>query len=108
MVYGMIQEVLRSSHLKSLNDMSFKRGIDPKQALGIGLFVYDNGFGPRHYLCTKCGSFRLIRNVKGGFQPPDYTCTDCGETVYAPCWENLDEETLEPLSEIKTGGYEFQ
>lgn len=71
--------------------MDFERGKDPKQAMELGMYIYDNGFGPRKYVCTKCEGTRLEQKHRGGFQPPYYICKDCGEIVYAPKWINLDE-----------------
>jgi len=69
--------------------MNFERHIDPKHAMGIGQYVYDNGFGPRNYVCTNCKGVKLIQKQSGGFSPPYYICVDCGETVYAPKWIDL-------------------
>ena len=57
--------------------MNFERGIDPKQAMGIGLYIYDNGFGPRQYVCSNCKSIKLKQVQRGGFQPPFYICQNC-------------------------------
>jgi hypothetical protein len=69
--------------------MHFERGKDPKQALGIGQYVYDHGFGPRKYVCIKCKGTKLEIKHRGGFQPPFYVCQDCGEINYAPQWIDL-------------------
>ena len=69
--------------------MGFTRGLSPKEAMGIGLYIYDNGFGPRNYVCSNCDSTKLKQMHKGGFQPPFYICQDCGATVHAPKWINL-------------------
>ena len=80
--------------------MRFERGRDIREALNIKSYIYDNGFGPRWYVCGNqaCLSVKQKQNIKGGFQPPDYTCQDCGETNYAPTWINLDPKTLTPRS----------
>ena len=77
--------------------MQFKRGIEPKDALRIGNYVHDNGFGPRWYVCNSCKSIRLEMKVKGGFQPPDYLCHDCGYTCGAPTWVRLNPKTGDPI-----------
>lgn len=77
--------------------MNFERGQDPLKAMGIGSFIYDNGFGPKYYLCNECYGHKLIRKHPGGFQPPYYICHDCGAIVYAPIWVDLDPKTLKPI-----------
>ena len=70
--------------------MNFERGKDPKQAMELGMYIYDNGFGPVNYVCTNCSGIRLERQHLGGFQPPVYICKDCGETVHSPKWIYLN------------------
>lgn len=81
--------------------MDFERGQDPIKAMGLGAFIYDNGFGPKHYVCTNCKSVRLLQKHRGGFQPPYYICQDCGEEVHAPAWIDLDPNG-NPLTEIRS------
>ena len=76
--------------------MNFERGRDPIRVLDLGMYIYDNGFGPRWYVCNSCKSIKLEIKVKGGFQPPDYFCHDCGHTCGAPIWVNLDSKTGKP------------
>jgi hypothetical protein len=78
--------------------MNFERGQDPIKALGLGMYIYDYGFGPRWYVCENwnCNSIRLKRISKGGFQPPAYYCEDCGYYSYAPSWVCLDPKTGRP------------
>lgn len=78
--------------------MNFTREKNPLRALDIGMYIYDNGFGPRWYICSNwdCGSTKLKRVVKGGFQPPYYICQDCGMISNSPLWVDLDPETGEP------------
>ena len=49
-------------------DMKFERGKDLKKALKIGGYIYDNGFGPRWYVCGNlfCRSIRLEQKIKRG------------------------------------------
>ena len=79
--------------------MSFQRGRDPVKVLELGKYIYDNGFGPRWYVCGNhvCRGIRMERRVKGGFQPPDYICHDCGHITGSPPWINLDPKTGEPI-----------
>lgn len=86
--------------------MNFERGLDPIKAMGLGAFIYDNGFGPKHYICTNCKSVKLLQKHRGGFQPPYYICQDCGKEVYAPCWIDLDPITLKPIVVLKPKKFE--
>lgn len=72
--------------------MDFERGKDPKQAMELGLYIYDNGFGSIKYICSFCEGTRLEQKQRGGFQPPYYICKDCGRAVYAPRWTYVDEQ----------------
>ena len=78
--------------------MKFERGKDPLEVMDIKSYIYDNGFGPRWFVCgnAACLSVRQERKILGGFQPPEYICKDCETTNYAPCWINLDRKTLKP------------
>ena len=72
--------------------MKFERGLDPKDAMNIGLkslYIYDNGFGPRNYVCSNCEGIKLVQHHTGAFSPPYYICQSCNEMVYAPKWINL-------------------
>ena len=79
--------------------MNFQRHRDPIRSLNIGRYIYDNGFGPRWYVCSTCKGIKLERRIKGGFQPPDYVCNDCGEISYAPVWISLNPKTGEPYKD---------
>lgn len=65
-------------------------------------YLYDNGFGDRYYICSKCDSYKLTPIPKGGMTPPEWICIDCGEINYAPKWISPDkyEEYIED-KEIK-------
>lgn len=79
--------------------MDFERGKDPIRALDIGMYIYDNGFGPRWYVCNYCKSIRLGQIIRGGFQPPWYLCQDCGRSMSAPAWVRLNPKTLRPYAD---------
>ena len=47
-------------------------------------FLYDNGFGDKFYICSKCNSYKLTPIPSGGFSPPSWNCEECGEMNYSP------------------------
>lgn len=47
-------------------------------------YLYDNGFGDRYYICSKCDSYKLTPIPSGGFSPPEWHCDNCGEINYGP------------------------
>jgi len=49
-------------------------------------YLYDNGFGDRYYICTKCDSNKLTPIMQGGMTPPTWHCDNCDEMNYAPKW----------------------
>jgi len=58
-------------------------------------YFYHNGFSLRSYICTKCGSHKLVAVPMGGFSPSQYDCEDCHERVLSPKWENATESDKE-------------
>lgn len=57
-------------------------------------YLYDNGFGDRYYICSKCGSNKLTPIAQGGMTSPNWKCDNCGEMNYAPKWEDPEEYNL--------------
>ena len=57
-------------------------------------YIYDRGFGPCIYICSDCGSYKLVQHQRGGFTPPYYICDDCDEEVLSPKWEMLEIEKI--------------
>lgn len=54
-------------------------------------YLYNNGFGDRHFICSKCGSYHLTPIALGGMQPPKWICDECQEMNYAPKWVSVEE-----------------
>lgn len=54
-------------------------------------YLYDNGFGDRYYICTKCDSNKLTPISRGGMQSPEWKCDNCGEHNYSPKWMSPEE-----------------
>lgn len=90
--------------IKKFKDI-FQRTSD--NTLTSKTYIYDNGFGNRYYICSKCDSYKLVPIYKGGFQPPEWKCENCGEMNYAPKWMSPEEyvdyiENKDMLNKAKT------
>lgn len=54
-------------------------------------YLYDNGFGDRYYICSKCDSYKLTPIARGGMTIPEWHCDNCGEINHAPKWLSPEE-----------------
>ncbi len=54
-------------------------------------YLYDNGFGPRYYICSKCHSNKMSPTPTGGFSPTKWVCDECGYDCGSPSWLTPEE-----------------
>lgn len=59
-------------------------------------YIYNNGFSDRVYLCTNCGSHKLIMkiNKNDGMIPPTYKCDECEVVSHSPKWSDINDKRM--------------